>query len=80
MTDTMFGVPDAVISEHTHDGAKVVSVMTFAQDMEVARRLRHSVRVWTGEDREGRPMAIIWTAGLRSGRLLAAYEFTPGGE
>ncbi|MGW2513637.1 hypothetical protein ACWC0A_30435 [Streptomyces scopuliridis] len=80
MTDTMFGVPNPVISERTWHASKNVSRQTFAEDMEAVRRLRHSVRVWTGEDRQGKPLAVAWVAGRRAGKLLCAYEFTPAGE
>ncbi|MFJ2176425.1 hypothetical protein ACIOHE_26480 [Streptomyces sp. NPDC087851] len=79
MSDTMYGVPDPVISERRADGGKTISHHAFAADMRSVVALHHPVHVWTGQDRTGRPLAVAWVAGRRAGRLLGAYEFTPAG-
>lgn len=76
----MFGIENPVIRERTWRNPKPISEATFKADMGYAEQLHAKIYTWTGEDREGKPLAVVWIAGPNVGQLFSAYEFTPGGE
>ncbi len=50
----------------------------FARDMDHADRMNLPVHRWSGEDRPGRPLTVVWVAGSRTGTLFSAYEISGG--
>lgn len=64
ITRIIDGIREAVTFEHV------------TQDMHGFRSAGMHVYDWSGQDRDGQPLTITWTAGKRSGLLLAAYEMT----
>ena len=50
-----------------------VRFSVYRRDLAYAAEMALSVHEWSGEDREGRPMAIVWVQ-TPNGRELAAYE------
>lgn len=75
----MFSIIDPVITERTQHGAVALrgtNDQRLRDDLTFAAHLEHPVYSWTGENRDGRPIAIIWFAGRRAGKLFTAFEIT----
>lgn len=49
---------------------------TFEQNTDLIRKCGGDVNEWTGEDRDGNPLTVVWTAQKATGFLLSAFEFT----
>lgn len=79
----MFGVKDPVIREVKWldgGGDREVTAATFWSVMQYAEHLRARVYEWTGKDRNGAPLVVVWWAGKRAGQLWALYEISERGE
>lgn len=74
----MYGIANPVISERTWRAAREITAEQFAKDLAFAEDVAFSVNEWRGESRDGKPLAIVWVAGRRSGTLMSAFEITEG--
>lgn len=58
--------------------AHPVTEAEFTCDMDSADHAGIPVHRWSGADREGRPLTVVWIAGPATGRVLSTYEITGG--
>lgn len=73
----MFGIDNPVITERSWRMAHGLTAAEFSDDIAYAEHMRHPVHEWSGEDRDGRPLAVVWVEGRHSGAVLSAYEIAP---
>jgi len=56
--------------------ARHITEAEFTADMSHAERMLLPVHRWSGEDRNGQPLSVVWVAGPETGALFSAYEIT----
>lgn len=66
------------IVERSWRWAHEISEAAFTADMDHADRMVLPVHRWSGEDRDGRPLTVVWVAGPETGALFSAYEISGG--
>jgi hypothetical protein len=65
--------PDLIVHEAGWRLRREVRFSVYRRDLAYAAEMALNVHEWTGEDRDGRPMDIVWVQ-IPNGRQLAAYE------
>ena len=70
------GITEPHIIEREWRGIKPVTPDAFQADMLYVAQLRARDYEWSGTDRDGRPLIVVWWAGRRAGQLFSAYEIT----
>lgn len=53
---------------------KEITRQAYLRDLVYAHELMFPVREWRGEDREGKPLHVVWVTTGERGSLLSAYE------
>lgn len=53
------------------------TVDRFIWDIDYAARVGESVHIWSGLDRSGQPLRVVWVAGRLTGQEFSAYEIAP---
>lgn len=71
----MLSIIDPVIRELSWLG-QAVPEDVLREDVLRAQKHDLPVHAWTGEDREGSALVVVWVAGKRAGQLLSAFEIT----
>lgn len=65
--------PDLIVHEVGWKLRREVQLSAYRRDLAYASEMALNVHEWTGEGRDGRPLAVAWVQ-TPNGRLLAAYE------
>lgn len=69
------------------DGARIIerswrlnreiTAERYMWDIDYAKRMGELVRSWSGLDRDGQPLRVVWVAGRLTGQEFSAYEIGP---
>jgi hypothetical protein len=63
--------------EAREQGFTEITGWDFVHDMVDAANCGQDVHTWTGKDRDGAPLMVMWTVGPVTGQALSVYEI-PG--
>lgn len=75
----MFSIIDPIVTERQWPGetGRPMTQEYLRSTLETAATRGLLVHIWTGEGRDGKPLAVVWVAGKRVGQLLrGAFEIT----
>jgi len=72
----MFSIIDPVVTERQWRSESPISQVSLCASIDFAQGRSLPVHAWSGEDRDGKPLAVVWVAGKRAGQLFSAFEIT----
>lgn len=68
--------PTTRIIERQWRTERHVTEAELRRDLDHADRALLPVHRWTGDDRSGQPLTVVWVAGPETGALFSAYEIS----